>query len=99
MEFMVPKMIYGEIKIKIEVDDFEVEVKFWESAFIMYVLRDDRSMKVVKEFMMKNWNFVKLPDMFYNNDGYFILCFHSFKAKDIVLMKGPYTIHNRPMLL
>lgn len=37
--------------------------------------------------------------MFYNDEGYFIMRFHSFHDKDTVLMKGPYTIHNRPMLL
>jgi hypothetical protein len=49
--------------------------------------------------MIKQWNFVKLPDMYYNNEGYFVLRFHSHKERDDVLLKGPYTIRNMPMLL
>lgn len=56
-------------------------------------------MKTVKQFMMKNWNFVKLMDMFYNDEGYFILRLHSLHEKETVIMKGPYTIHNRSMML
>lgn len=55
-------------------------------------------MNTVKKFMMKNWNFVKLPEMIYNEEEYFILRFHAFQYKEVVLMKGPYTIHNMSML-
>ncbi|CAK8572288.1 unnamed protein product [Lathyrus sativus] len=99
MEFVAPKIVDGEMEIQIEEEDVEKEVKFWEFALIMYVLGVDLSMNAMKQFMSKTWNFVKLPDMFYNEEGYFILRFHSFQDKDLVLMKGPYSIHNRPMML
>lgn len=56
-------------------------------------------MNVVKNYMIKYWDFGQLFEMFYNKEGYFLLKFLSFKNIDIVLMKGPYTIHNRPMFL
>ncbi|CAJ2641905.1 unnamed protein product [Trifolium pratense] len=99
MEFVAPKFVNGEVEVEIEAADIESEVKFWQSSLIMYVLGGDLSMNAVKQFMIKTWNFVKLPDMFYNEEGYFILRFHSFKEKDVVLMQGPYTIRNMPMLL
>ncbi|CAK8530777.1 unnamed protein product [Lathyrus sativus] len=99
MEFVAPKIIDGEMEIQIKEEDVEKEVKFWESALIMYVLGVDLSMNAVKQFMSKSWNFVKLLDMFYNKEGFFILRFHSFQDKDLVLMKGSYSIRNRPMML
>lgn len=39
----------------------------------MYIIGGDLSMNVVKQIMMKNWNFVSLPDMYYNDEGYFVL--------------------------
>jgi hypothetical protein len=99
MEYVAPKLVNGEVEVEIENSGIESEVKFWESSLIMYVLGSELSMSAVKQFMIKTWNFVKLPDMFYNEEGYFILKFHSFKDKDSVLMKGPYTIRNMPMLL
>lgn len=54
MEFVAPKVIDGEIEIEIKTEDIELEVKFWESALVMYVLGDDLSINAVKQFMMKN---------------------------------------------
>jgi hypothetical protein len=99
MEFVAPKRVDGEIVVDIEAADVESEVKFWASSLIMYALGGDLSMGAVKQFMIRHWNFVKLPDMFYNEEGYFILRFHSLKDKDVVLMQRPYTIRNMPMLL
>jgi hypothetical protein len=99
MEFVTPKLVNGEIEVEIDEADIINEVKFWDSALIMYVLGGELSMNGVKQFMIKMWNFVQLPDMYYNEEGYFILRFHSYADRDKVLMNGPYTIRNMPMLL
>jgi hypothetical protein len=99
MEYVAPKRVNGEIEVEIEATDVDSEIKFWASSLIMYVLGGDLSMSAVKQFMTRHWNFVKLPDMFYNEEGYFILRFQSLADKDAVLMQGPYTIRNMPMLL
>lgn len=65
---------------------------------IMYVLGIDLNLNAVKNFM-NFWDFVQIPDMFYNEKGYFILKFRSCEHKDNVMMKDSYTIHNMPMLL
>jgi hypothetical protein len=99
MEFVAPKRVNGDIEVEIDFTDIESEVKFWASSLIMYVLGGELSMNAVKQFMVRHWNFVKLPDMFYHDEGYFLLRFHSSTDKDVVLMQGPYTIRNMPMLL
>ncbi|CAK8576415.1 unnamed protein product [Lathyrus sativus] len=99
LEFIAPTIVNGIAEVRIEEADTVTEVKFWETTLIMYVVGGDLSMNTVKQFMLKQWNFVKLPDMYYNNEGYFVLRFHSHKERDDVLMKGPYTIRNMPMLL
>ncbi|XP_058775297.1 uncharacterized protein LOC131649555 [Vicia villosa] len=99
MEFVAPKRINGEIEVAIEIEDIENEVDVWAPSLIMYVLGGEASMNIVKQYMMRNWNYVKLPDMYYNDAGYFILRFHSYDDRDTVMMKGPYTIRNLPMLL
>lgn len=65
----------------------------------MYVLGGDLSMNMVKQFMLKAWNFVQLPDLFYHDEDYFLLKFRSHENMDTMMMKGPYTIRNMPMLL
>src|SRR4051812_13975257 len=99
IEFVAPQLVNGEVEVAIEEEDILSELRYWESALIMYVIGSDLSMNMVKQYMLKNWNFVKMPYMFYNDEGYFILHFHSVDDKDLVLMKGPYTIRNMAMLL
>lgn len=53
----------------------------------MYVLGGELSMNVVNQYMLKFLNFVQMPEMFYNKEGYFILKFRSFKDRDSVMMK------------
>lgn len=48
--------------------------------------------------MDKNWNFVRLPDLYYNEKGYLIMMFHSFKDKEAILMKGLSSIQNMMLL-
>lgn len=56
-------------------------------------------MNVVKQFMIKNWKFAKIPDMYYNDDRYFVLRLHSYQDREVVIWKGLHTIQNMPMLL
>ncbi|XP_058733384.1 uncharacterized protein LOC131604993 [Vicia villosa] len=98
LDFIAPKVVNGSVVVEIEKSDIESEVLYWESALIMYVLGGDLSMNSVKQFMMKNWNTVQLPDLLYHDDGYFLMKFKSFKEEEI-LMNGPYMIKNMPMIL
>lgn len=97
--FVAPKLVDGETVVEIGEEDVESEIKYWETAVIMYAIGRELSMNAVKQFMSKFWNFVKLPDMFYHEEGYFILKFHSFIERDMVLTRGPFTIQNMPMIL
>jgi hypothetical protein len=99
LKFVAPQIVNGSIEVEIDEEDILSELLYWKSALIMYVIGGDLSMNAVKGFMTTQWNFVKLPDMLYNEEGYFILRFHSIQEKEEVLMKGPYTIHKMPMLL
>ncbi|KAH1253521.1 hypothetical protein GmHk_04G010152 [Glycine max] len=99
MQYVAPKVVDGEIDVKIEDEDVAPELKFWETTLILYVLGGDISMHMLKNFMEKAWNFVSLPDMYYHDDGYFMLRFKSHADMDAVLMKGPYTIRNMPLIL
>lgn len=99
IEFLTPKIFNGEIEIKIKESDMKNEAKFWDTTLIMYILGGELSMNDVKQFMTNMWNFMKFSGMFYNEEGYFIICFHSYFDMYALLMKGAYTIRNMSMLL
>lgn len=96
---MAPNVVYGGVEIEIEEEDIYSEMKFWETALIMYAMGEELNMKMVKNFMVKVWNSIKLPDLYYHDEGYFILRFNMHADKDTILMNDSYTIRNVPLLL
>ncbi|XP_058726099.1 uncharacterized protein LOC131597415 [Vicia villosa] len=99
LQFVAPKIKEGIVEVEIEEEDVEAEIRFWENSLIMYVIGTNLSMNAMKNYMNRMWNFVTLPDMYYNDEGYFILKFKNGDDRDEVLMKGPYTFQNKPMIL
>src|SRR4051812_22432789 len=99
LQFVAPNVVDGKIEVEIEEKDMESEIRFWENALIMYVIGANLSMNSVRNYMSRTWNFVTLPEMYYNDEGFFILRFKNGDDRDAVMMKGPYTFQNKPLVL
>ncbi|XP_058725788.1 uncharacterized protein LOC131597091 [Vicia villosa] len=56
-------------------------------------------MHAVKNFMEKTWNFVSLPELYYNETGYFIVKFKNHEDLCQVMERGPYFIFGKPLFL
>lgn len=65
----------------------------------MYVVDDELSIYGVRQFMSKVWNFFALPELYYMDDGYFIIRFKTKDEVDDVMAKGPYAIYKQTMFL
>lgn len=99
MRYIAPTIIDGRMEIEVDDEDADREIHYWMNSLIMYVLGEDLSMNTVKNYMMKTWNYVQLPDIFFHDEGYFIPHFNSGEDMDAILMKGPYTYRGMPMIL
>ena len=99
MKYIAPTVIDGRMEIEIDEEDANREALHWKNSLIMYVLGEDLSMHSVKNFMTKTWNYVQLPNIFYHDEGYFILRFNTNEAMESLLMKGRYTYRGMPMIL
>lgn len=97
--YTTPSIVNGEVEVSIENQDIESELQYWENALVMYGIGEDLSMNAVRKFMINMWNFISLPELYYNNKGYFIIRFNSKSGRDVILMREPYTIHRKPMFL
>lgn len=73
--FIAPNLVDGEIENNIEVIDVAQELEFWENDIILFALGETLTMNAVRKFMEKTWNFVALPNLYYNEDVYFIVRF------------------------
>lgn len=57
-------------------------MEFWDNILILFALGDNIFMNVIKEFMEKIWSFVSLPELYYNDVGYFIMRFKNQEEKE-----------------
>ncbi|XP_058783636.1 uncharacterized protein LOC131658346 [Vicia villosa] len=99
VEFVAPQIIDGEEKIIIDESDVASELTYWENAVILFALGETLSMHAVKNFMEKSWNFVALPELYFNDAGYFIVRFKSYEDQTKVMEQGPYFIYVKPIFL
>lgn len=96
--YTTPLIVNGEIEVVIEEQDVSSESEFWGNTLIMYAW-SELSMNTVKKFMVNIWNSVTLPELYYNEEGYFRIWFKTKSNREAVLMRGPYTIYKKLMIL
>lgn len=99
VEFIASTVIDGIVEVFISEEDVATEMDFWSNTLVMYVLGEELSMNAVKQFMSNVWNFISMPELYYNDTGYFPIQFRNAEDRDMVLRKGPYTIYRHPMFL
>ena len=72
-----PLVMEGKPVVVIVNEDVENELKYWKNVVVTYVLGKDLSMNAVKQFKLRYWNFVKLSELFYHDEGYFLTRFQN----------------------
>ncbi|XP_058734308.1 uncharacterized protein LOC131606039 [Vicia villosa] len=98
-DLVAPNVIDGEIEISIDDTDVAQELEFWENAMILFALGGNLTMNVVKKFMESSWNFIALPNLYYNDAGYFIVRFKNYDDMEKITAQGPYFIFGKPIFL
>ena len=99
VDFVAPTFVNGKAKVTIDDSDVSGELEFWENLIILFALGESLSMNAVKKFMEKTWNFISLPELFYNDDGYFIVKCKNREDMELVMEQGPYFIYGKSLFL
>ncbi|XP_056695221.1 uncharacterized protein [Spinacia oleracea] len=71
----------------------------WQASIVMYVVGEFPTIASVKRFMAAVWGDVAQPQVFYHDDGYFLIRFASNKEKNKVVAGGPYTFYGKPVII
>lgn len=85
--------------IQIEEEDVNELKEYWDNALIGYVLGDAPYEKSMVSYIETVWDFVDKPQMLYHHNGYYVFRFTNVKDKEAVIQAGPYTYHNKPLIL
>ncbi|XP_019235531.1 PREDICTED: uncharacterized protein LOC109215869 [Nicotiana attenuata] len=99
LTYVTPSIRDDKVIVKIVEDDIKRQKEVWNSALIGYVLGDTPYVRSMENYVNTVWNFVDKPKILYHEEGYYIFKFQTVEDRDLVLQSGPYTYHNKPMIL
>lgn len=99
MRFMAPMIIDGLTEVEIESSDTISETDYWKNGLILFAIGEELSMNAIKQFIGRAWRFVAMPEIYYHEDGYFIVRFLKSEDREEVLKRGPYTIFSSPLFM
>lgn len=95
VNFVAPQLINSEEKIVIDESDMVEELSYWENIVTLFALGESLSMHTMNNFMEKSWNLVSLPELYFNDVGYFIVWFKNQEDQRQVMEQGPYFIYGK----
>ncbi|OIT40353.1 hypothetical protein A4A49_10437 [Nicotiana attenuata] len=99
LNYVPPAIREGTFIVQIEAEDTRGHAIYWSTALIRYVLGDNSYEKSMDNYITNVWNFVEKPQILYHDEGYYIFRFQNIEERDLVLQAGPYTYHNKPLIL
>ncbi|XP_070029543.1 uncharacterized protein [Nicotiana sylvestris] len=89
----------GEVVAQLIEEDIVEENKKCNRALILYVVGNTPLIGAIERFINNQWASVQKPKVLFHNEGYFIVLLSTNEEKERVLMNGPYTINNRPVIM
>nr|XP_016502654.1 PREDICTED: uncharacterized protein LOC107820826 [Nicotiana tabacum] len=99
LNYSPPIIREGTFIVQIEAEDTREHEIYWSTVLIGYVLGDNPYEKSMDNYVTNVWNFVENPQILYHDEGYYIFRFQNIEERDLVLQAGPYTYHNKPLIL
>ncbi|XP_059310817.1 uncharacterized protein LOC132062217 [Lycium ferocissimum] len=86
--------------VKLEEDELKKEELKSRNALIVHVLGDLPGYNYMKRYINHMWYIATtIPDIYYHEEGYYIVKLQSEEDMHEVLFSGPYSINNRPVIL
>ncbi|OIT32167.1 PREDICTED: uncharacterized protein LOC109207699 [Nicotiana attenuata] len=99
LNYVPPAIRDGTFIVQINAEDTREREIYWSTALIEYVLGDNPYEKSMDNYITNVWNFVEKPQILYHDEDYYIFRFQNTEERDLVLQAGPYTYHNKPLIL
>lgn len=96
--YVAPILKRGIPVAQLQISEMEKENAKWANAIILYVIGDTPTITYLKTFLHKQCG-ISAIEVFYHNEGYFVIRFEDRKDKDKMLFEGPYMIANRPIIV
>lgn len=99
LTYVAPVMLKGIPTAQLRVDEIESESAKWKFAVILYVIGESPTISYLKNYLKSQCNITGNVEIYYHNDGYFVVKCESGAEKEKLLFEGPYMIASRPVII
>ncbi|XP_062073479.1 uncharacterized protein LOC133777758 [Humulus lupulus] len=86
-------------RVKINLEDIEEEVSYWNSALVCYVLGANPPIKVMEGFFHRIWRDSGVDKVSLLAHGVFVVRFHTIEDRDKVIKGGYVFFDKKPLIM
>ncbi|XP_060195078.1 uncharacterized protein LOC132624291 [Lycium barbarum] len=99
LAYVAPTVVDGKPVVYVEEDEVKQQTQNWMNALVVYTMGDTPSYTFMSNYVARNWNTVACPEVYYHDEGYYIVKFQSPEDRDEIMFAGPYTMNSIPLVL
>lgn len=66
---------------------------------ILYTIGKASVFTYLKNYIARYWNGVASPEVYWHNEGYYMVKFQNAQDRDDIMCSAPYTINGMPLCL
>ncbi|XP_021767732.1 uncharacterized protein LOC110732122 [Chenopodium quinoa] len=99
LSFVAPKVQDGKLIAELQATELEAGNRKWANALVFYVVGFYPTIAVVLRFFAQQWNDMQKPDVYWHDDGYFIVNMCSSDDRDTILCSGPHMFLGNPAIV
>lgn len=97
--YVAPVIKEGKPTAKLCVDEITKESAKWKNATIFYVIGEAPTIAYLKVYLQKQCGIKGESEIYYHNEGYFLIRFELRLEKEKMLYEGPFMMASRPIIL
>lgn len=71
----------------------------WKNAVILYVIGESPTIAYLTLFLRRQCSIERKFEIYYHTDDYFVVRFEHEDDRDKMMLEGPYTMANRPVII
>lgn len=99
LEFVTPLVKDGKKVAQLQQSELATMADKWQASLVMYVVGESPTLASVRRFMAAVWSEVSTPQVFFHDEGYFIIRFECIEDKNRIVAGGPYTFYGKPVII
>lgn len=97
--YVAPMIKDGKPTAKLCVSELEKESAKWKNAIILYVIGEEPTIAYLKNYLQTQCGILGEFEIYYHNEGYFLVRFELSSDKDRMVYEGPYMLSSRPIIV